>query len=160
MPRMRLAARSGMERLQRVELLAHADELQRLPGDVADRKRRAAAGIAVHLGQDHAGDAEALVELVGDLHGVLAGHGVGDEQDLDRVELLLQLLQLRHQLVVDVQAAGGIHQQHVAAGLHGFALRAERARSSGCCLVRRALVDRQARRRARSRCNCSRAAGR
>ena len=49
-----------------------------------------------------------------DFHGVLPGHGVGHEQDLHRIELLLQLLQLHHQLVVDVQAAGGIHQQHVA----------------------------------------------
>ena len=44
----------GMERLERVELLAHAHELQRLPGDVADRKRRAAARIAIHLGEDDA----------------------------------------------------------------------------------------------------------
>jgi hypothetical protein len=63
------------------------------------------------------------VELVGGFHGVLAGHGVGHEQDLDRGELLFQLLQLGHQLVVDVQAAGGIHQQHVAAGIDGFLAR-------------------------------------
>ena len=110
----------GMERLERIGLLADADELQRLAGDVADRKRRAAARIAIHLGEDDAGDAEALVELVGGLHRVLPGHGVGDEQDLDRVQLLLQLLQLGHQLVVDVQAAGGIDQQHVAAAVDGF----------------------------------------
>ena len=60
------------------------------------------------------------------------GHGVGHEQDLHRVELLLELLQLGHQLVVDVQAAGGIHQQHVAAGVDALRARAERARSSGC----------------------------
>ena len=72
-----------MKRLEGVGLFADADELQRLAGDGADGKRRAAAGVAVHLGQDHAGDAQALVELVGGLHGVLAGHGVGDEQDLD-----------------------------------------------------------------------------
>ena len=84
-----------MERFERVEFLAHADELQRLAGDVADRKRRAAARVAIHLGQDHAGDAQPLVEFVGRFHGVLPGHGVGHEQDLDRVELLLELAAAR-----------------------------------------------------------------
>ena len=87
----------GMERFERVELFADADELERLTGDLADRERRAAARIAIHLGEDDAGDAEALVELVGRFHGVLPGHGVGHEQDFDRVELLFQLLQLGHQ---------------------------------------------------------------
>ncbi len=77
-----------------------------------------------------AGDAETLVELVGRFDGVLAGHGVGDEQNLYRVKLLFQLLQLHHQVVIDVQAAGGIDQQDIAAGVGGFAAR-ERARSSG-----------------------------
>ena len=74
----------GMERFQRVGLFAHADELQRLPGDVADGERRAAARIAIHLGEDHAGDAQPLVEFVGRFDGVLAGHGVGHEEDLHR----------------------------------------------------------------------------
>ncbi len=43
-----------MKRLERVGLFAHADELQRLPGHVADGKRRAAARIAIHLGEDDA----------------------------------------------------------------------------------------------------------
>ena len=51
-----------IERLERVGLFAGADELDRHAGDGADRKRRAAAGVAIHLGQDQAGDAEPLVE--------------------------------------------------------------------------------------------------
>ena len=74
----------GMERLQRVELLAHADVLDRRVGDAVDGERRAAAGVAVHLGEDHAGDAEGVVEALGDPDRVLAGHAVGDEQDLVR----------------------------------------------------------------------------
>ena len=52
----------GMERLEGVRLFAHADELDGLAGDVANRERRAAAGVAVHLGQDHAGEPEARSE--------------------------------------------------------------------------------------------------
>ncbi len=120
-----------MKRLEGVRLFADADELERLPGDRANRKRRAAARIAVHLGEDHAGDAQPLVELVGRFHGVLAGHGVGDEQNFGGIEQFFELGQLGHQLFVDVQASGGIDQQHVAAGLHGFFARAERASSAG-----------------------------
>ena len=73
-----------MERLQRVELLAHADVLDRRVGDPVDRERRATARIAVHLGEDHAGDAEGVVEALRDPDRVLAGHAVGHEEDLVR----------------------------------------------------------------------------
>ena len=54
MPRMRLAQPLGTELLELVERLAHAEELDGLAGDLLDRERRAAAGVAVELGQDHA----------------------------------------------------------------------------------------------------------
>ena len=71
MPRMREDDAVRMERLQRVELLANAHEFHGLARDLANGKRGAAARIAIHLGQDHAGDAQPLVELLGGLHGVL-----------------------------------------------------------------------------------------
>ena len=112
-----------MKRLQRIVLLAHADELDGLARDLPNGKRRAAAGVAVHLGEDHAGERKLLVELVGGAHRILSGHGVGDEQNLGRIQQLLQRLHLVHELVVDVQTAGGIDDQHVAAGNDGLAAR-------------------------------------
>jgi hypothetical protein len=85
MPRMRDGDTVGMERLQRVELLADADQLDRAAGDGPHRQRRTAAGVAVDAGQHDAGDGKTLVERLGDVHGVLAGHGVGDEQRLRRL---------------------------------------------------------------------------
>ena len=105
----------GVERLELVELLPLADELDRHAGDLPDGQGRAAAGVAVELGQDHAVELEGLVEGLGRGHRVLAGHGVADEEDLVRLDLLLDLDQLGHQLVVDVQAAGGVEDQGVAA---------------------------------------------
>ena len=72
----------GMEGLEGVRLFAGADELDGLAGDVADGERRTAAGVAVHLGEDDAGEAEALVKVLRGVDGILAGHGVGDEEDL------------------------------------------------------------------------------
>ena len=70
-----------MERLEGVGLLAYAQELDGLAGDVTDGEGCAAAGVAVHFRQDHTSQAEALVEVGGGIDGVLAGHGVGDEED-------------------------------------------------------------------------------
>ena len=66
------------------------------------------------------------MEFAGALDRILPGHGIRDEKDLDRDEQFAQLLQLRHQLVVDVKAAGSIHQQHIAPGLRGLSSRRTR----------------------------------
>ena len=54
---------------------------------------------------------------------VLAGHGVGDEENFLRIQDLLQRLHLVHQLLVDVQTAGGIDDEHVAGVVDGLAPR-------------------------------------
>ena len=74
----------GMKILERIDLLAGAEKFDRLAGDGAHRQRRAAAAVAVDAGQHDAGDADAIVEILGEIDGVLAGQTVGDEQDLMR----------------------------------------------------------------------------
>ena len=49
-----------------------------------------------------------LLKALGDAHGFLAGHRVGDQQRLVRADLAGDRLELVHQLVVDLQAAGGV----------------------------------------------------
>ena len=61
----------GMERLQRVVFFAYTDELDGLPRDLANGKRRAASGVTIHLGEDGAGDGEEVVEGLGGFDGVL-----------------------------------------------------------------------------------------
>src|SRR5581483_11232555 len=62
-----------------------------------------------------------FMKLLRRAHGILAGHGVSDEKNLDRRGLLLDLLQLDHQLFVNVQAARGVNQQCVVARQLTFA---------------------------------------
>ena len=69
--------------------------LMGLPVDRADGERRAAAGIAVELGEHDAVDAERLVERGGGVHRVLSGHGVHDQQDLVRLHRRLDALAAR-----------------------------------------------------------------
>ncbi len=49
----------GMEGLERIVLFTDADELDGLAGDLADRKRRAATGIAIHFCKYDAGERQA-----------------------------------------------------------------------------------------------------
>ena len=108
-----------MEGLDLVELLAGADELDRLAGDGLDRQGRAASGVAVELGEHHAVDVQPLVEGAGRVHRVLAGHGVHHQQDLVRLDLGLDGLQLVHEGLIHVQAAGCVEEDHVVAVLDG-----------------------------------------
>ena len=84
MPRIRLAMRSGWKGSMIRELLARAAELDGLARHRADGQRRAAAGVAVQLGQDHAVDVQLLVKGLGDVDRVLTGHGVNHQQDFLR----------------------------------------------------------------------------
>ena len=109
-----------MEDLELVELLADADELDRHAGDRDDRQGRPAPGVAVELGQDERRQPDPLGEGLGALDRVLAGHGVADVNRLDRGEDVLDELQLIHQLVVDVEAAGRVDEQQVVAAVAGL----------------------------------------
>ena len=105
----------GMKWLNIGKLLAGTAELNGLADHGFDGKRRAAACVAVQLGQNHAVDAQLLIEGLGDVDSVLAGHRVHHEQDFLRLDGRLHAPQLLHQLRVDMKAAGGIDDQHVAA---------------------------------------------
>ncbi len=113
-----------IELLQRVELLAGADQLDRLAGDRAHGQGRAAATVAVDAGEHDAGQADALIEGARQIDGVLAGEGVGDQQNLVRIGGALDLGRLAHHGVVERGAAGGVEQHHVVAAEAGSLERA------------------------------------
>ena len=81
MPRMRWATRSGWKGSSASNFSPTPTNFSGWPVILRMDRARAAARIAVHFGEDDARDTEPLVELVGGFDGVLAGHGVGDEQD-------------------------------------------------------------------------------
>ena len=112
-----------IEDFQLIVLFADTHELDGLAGDVMNGKRRAAAGVAVKLRQDHAGRTQALVEFLGAAHGVLADHGIGNQQDFTGPQLGAQFTDFVHQFLVDVQAAGGVNNQHVVAAVGGVLAR-------------------------------------
>src|SRR5712691_9564652 len=105
----------GVEVFQRIELLAGADELDRLSRYRAHGERSAAAAVAVDAGEHDAGEPHALVEGAREVDGVLAGQRIGDEERLVRVGGALDLSGLRHHRLVERDAAGGVEDDHVVA---------------------------------------------
>ena len=118
----------GMERLERVELLADAGEEDRQARDFLDRQRGAAACVAVELGQDDAGERDGLGKRLGNVHRLLAGHRVDDEDGVVRLEHRAHLRELVHEVGVDLQTAGRVDDEDVAAESLGFGERAARNR--------------------------------
>ncbi len=103
----------GMERIERFALFAHAEELDRLAGDRPHRERGTTTRVAVDLGQDHAGQRQGVIEGLGGVGGILAGHGIDHEQGFRRLDRRVHLLDLVHHVGIDVQAACGIDDHHV-----------------------------------------------
>ena len=108
-----------MEQLDHVQLFAGTHELDGFTGGGPDGQSRTAAGVAVQLGEHDAVDAQSLVEGSGCVDGILTGHGVHHQQDLVRMHLRLDVLQLVHQGLVHMEAAGGVQEHHVVAVVPG-----------------------------------------
>ncbi len=102
-----------MERFKGVTLLAHAEELDRLPGHVPHRKRGTTTRIAIHLGQHHTGQRQCFAERLGGVCRVLARHGIDYEQRFGRIDRGVYSLDLGHHLGINGQTTGSIHQHHV-----------------------------------------------
>ena len=111
----------GIERLQRLEFLAHAHHDDGFAGHLAHRQRGATARVTIGLGEDDAGEVESGTEGARGIHRVLARHGVDDEQALVGFHGAFDLLHLFHEFGVDVQAARGVDDQRVVDSLaRGF----------------------------------------
>ncbi len=111
----------GVERLERVVFFTDADEFYRGARNFADREGCAATGVTIELGENHTCDAELFVKFTRGANSVLPDHGVGDKQDFRGIQFALQHLQFVHQLGVDVEAAGGVDEDHVVGGKFCFA---------------------------------------
>ena len=112
-----------VELVEFVHALADTDQLDRLAGDGAHGEGRTAAAVAVHTGENEAGDADTFIEIASQIDGVLTGQRIRDQQDFMRIGLLLDVCHFQHQGFVDVRAAGGIENDDVMpaelGGLHG-----------------------------------------
>src|SRR5690606_13244571 len=111
----------GVERLQVLDALADPDQLDRGVRGLGHRHQHAAAGGAVQLGHHQARDIGGAAEDLFLLQRIAADGGVQHQKGFVRrlrIDLLQHphdLEQLVHQLLLVLQAAGGVDQNHVVA---------------------------------------------
>ena len=110
----------GVERVEVRRLFTRAHVADRDARDGLHRQRGATTGVAVELGQDDAGEGRGFVELGGYVDGLLAEGGVGDEEDLVRLEGVADAADFLHQVAVDLQATGGVDDDEIRGGGFGF----------------------------------------
>ncbi len=67
------------ERFEGVHTLADPDITDGHAGRFADAENCSTAGVAVHLGEDRAGESDPFVEGAGDVHRLLTGRGIHNE---------------------------------------------------------------------------------
>ena len=92
----------GIGRVDVVDSLPRADELDRLPRHAANREGGAPPGVPVHLGQHDPVDVEGLVEALRDPDRLLTRHGVRDQQHLVRTQRVADAAQLVHEGLVNL----------------------------------------------------------
>ena len=109
-----------VEHIELVDALPETDELDRLPGHLASRDRSTAAGVAVELGEHQAGQVGVFEEAVRNVDGFLTGHRIEHEQHLVGRRSLPDGREFLHQVLVDLEPAGGVDDHDVGAVAPGL----------------------------------------
>ena len=122
MSRMRAGHPVGVEDLEVLHALADRRVHDRPAGHRGHRQRGATAGVAVELGQDDAGEVDALLERLRRLDRGLADHRVDDEQDLVRAGWPRGCPPPAASGLVDGQPAGGVDDDHVVLSVRASAI--------------------------------------
>ena len=87
---------------------ADGHELDGLSCDLMHGERGTAAGVTIEFRENNARDTKGLVEMLRNGNGFLTESGIADENDFVRLDFGLQINELLDEIVVDLQAAGGI----------------------------------------------------
>ena len=104
-----------MEHVEGFELLASTHKHDGLVYYGADREGSTTTGVTIELGEYHTVKVEAVVKLLGSVHGILTGHGIHHEEGLLWVDSLLDGCYLLHHLLIYCQTTSGINDDNIIA---------------------------------------------
>ena len=96
------------------DLFADTDEFDRTACHFSYGERRTAAGISVEFCQDHAGDAERIVEVACNRDSLLAESGIRDKQNFRRRNRMGKSHQFLNHGGIDLESSCGIDDEIVA----------------------------------------------
>ena len=120
MPRIRPAMPSGRNGSSDPNCSPVPMNLMGTPGDMLHRQDSTAPGVAVQLRQDDTVEFQGGVEGTRAVDRVLPRHAVDDEIHLIGLDLSIDLLELRHQLVVNRQPSGRVQDTDPSALVAGL----------------------------------------
>ena len=99
------------------KFFTHSDVINRSARDSPDRQRRTASGIAVALREDHTVDSDFLRECLRNVDGFLSCHRVDDQDRGIHIDRSLDIAELLHHALVDLQTACRVDEDHIVAVL-------------------------------------------
>ena len=104
-----------MEHVNGVHLLAGTYKLDWLGYHGTDTEGSTTAGITIELGENNAVEVEAVVKFLGCVYGILTGHGVNHEEGFVWTEMILEIADLVHHLLINGETSGCIDDYHIVA---------------------------------------------
>jgi len=102
-----------MKWFEHVDLFAYTDELDRFLRNFPHRKGCSATGIAVHFGQDNTVNTDLIVKLFRNVHCILSGHGISNEQYLSCLKTVLNILEFCHKRFIDMKPACSVNDENI-----------------------------------------------
>ncbi len=102
-----------MELLQLLSFFSHTYIFNGLAGYCPHREGSPAPGIAVQFGQNDTVGQSPFSKALGNIHRILASHGVENKDYFHRLDKGLNLQELLHEGLIQVHAAGGVKKQAI-----------------------------------------------
>ena len=103
----------GVEGVYGFHLFASTNKLDGLIDNGTNGECSTTTGVTIQLGENHTGVVQSVVEFLGSVNGILTGHGIHHEEDFVRIDGILDVRNLLHQLLIDSQTTSGIHDDYV-----------------------------------------------
>ena len=109
-----------MEDVEILHLFTFTNKLDRLASNGSNRHGRPTTSIAIQLGQDNPSDVQLVVKALRRFNRVLTSHGINDQQNFIWLCQVLDVDQLIHQLLVNLQPSSRIDDYIVVMILLGL----------------------------------------
>ena len=94
-------------------VFAHTEELDWLASNRTNRQCCTTTRITISFSQDHTRQRKCIVKCFGCICRILTGHGIDHEQGFSRINRCMQLFNLFHHIVIDMQTTCGIDNQYI-----------------------------------------------
>ena len=108
-----------MEGLQGIQLFSHSDKFNGFLYNGFNGKSSSPPCIPIHFGQNDSINAQAVIEILSNIDGILSGHGIRYQEHLFGLDLASDLPEFQHERLIDMKPSGGIDEHQIITSLQG-----------------------------------------